>query len=284
MKKRAFIIILFLCGYLSAQNNSDFYPLNIGNKWKYIHLSYEAGTIPDTSYIIKEVIGDTLMPNGIKYFVVREDDRIHYERYDTLTNEIKYYQNGGCGGIDDTKYKLIYSRDSVIVWRQCDITECFITYDDTTYGADSAMIILDMDDLVASHIEFRKNLGIYFRFTGEIGYYVTALQGAVINGNRWGVITSVEDDEIITKFNLYQNFPNPFNPVTKIKYELPERSHIKLTVYNSLGEEVAELINKEQAAGSYEIEFDGGGLPSGIYYCTINSGNYRATRKMILLK
>jgi hypothetical protein len=55
-------------------------------------------------------------------------------------------------------------------------------------------------------------------------------------------------------------------------------------VYNSLGEEVAELINKEQAAGSYEIEFDGGGLPSGIYYYTIQSGAYKLTRKMILLK
>ncbi|MGK9369897.1 discoidin domain-containing protein [Melioribacter sp. Ez-97] len=96
---------------------------------------------------------------------------------------------------------------------------------------------------------------------------------------------SVKDDDVIPGyFIVSQNYPNPFNPVTKIKYELPERSHIKLTVYNSLGEEVAELINKEQTAGSYEIEFDGSGLPSGIYYYTIQSGSYKLTRKMILLK
>ncbi|MGK9369065.1 T9SS type A sorting domain-containing protein [Melioribacter sp. Ez-97] len=98
-------------------------------------------------------------------------------------------------------------------------------------------------------------------------------------------ITNLETEASLpTKYELKQNYPNPFNPVTKIKYELPERSHVKLTVYNSLGEEVSELINKEQAAGSYEIEFDGSGLPSGIYYYTIQSGAYRLTRKMILLK
>lgn len=284
MKKRAFIIILFLCGYLSAQNNSDFYPLNIGNKWKYIHLSYEAGTIPDTSYIIKEVIGDTLMPNGIKYFVVKENNGIHYERYDTLTNEIKYYQNGGCGGIDDTKYKLIYSRDSVIVWRQCDITECFITYDDKTYGADSAMIILDMDYLVASHIEFRKNLGIYFRFTGEIGYYVTALQGAIINGSSWGVITSVKDDEMTTKFNLYQNYPNPFNPVTKIIYSVFDKARVTIRIYDILGNEISVLVDDVKYPGKYTIEFDGENLPSGVYFCKMQANDFITTRKLLLIK
>ncbi|MGK9369064.1 T9SS type A sorting domain-containing protein [Melioribacter sp. Ez-97] len=284
MNKHVFIIIMILCGCLSAQNNSDFYPLHIGNKWKYIHLSYEAGTIPDTSYIIKEVVGDTLMPNGIKYFIVKEDNRIHYERYDTLTNEIKYYQNGGCGGIDDTKYKLVYNRDSVIVWKQCDVAPCFITYDDTTYGVDSALIVLDMDYLVTTHTEFRKNLGIYLQTASEIGYYVTALQGAVINGNRWGVITSVEDDEIITKFNLYQNFPNPFNPVTKIIYSVYEKALVTIKIYDILGNELSTLVDDIKYPGEYTIEFDGGNLSSGVYLCKMSANNFIATRKLLLIK
>ncbi|MGK9369900.1 T9SS type A sorting domain-containing protein [Melioribacter sp. Ez-97] len=122
-------------------------------------------------------------------------------------------------------------------------------------------------------------------------YYVRLHSGNGVSTQPYSIqfdfegTTNLESESSLpTEYELKQNYPNPFNPVTKIKYELPERSHVKLTVYNSLGEEVAELINKEKAAGSYEIEFDGSGLPSGIYYYTIQSGAYKLTRKMILLK
>ncbi len=86
------------------------------------------------------------------------------------------------------------------------------------------------------------------------------------------------------KYNLSQNYPNPFNPSTTIKYELPNNGFVSLKVYNILGREVASLINKNQNAGAYTINFNASNLASGIYYYRIHAGNYTQTKKMILLK
>jgi len=83
---------------------------------------------------------------------------------------------------------------------------------------------------------------------------------------------------------LEQNYPNPFNPGTTIKFGLPEKSNVAITVYNSLGAEVATLVNEIREAGIYEIEFNANDFSSGIYYYKIASGNFIETKKMILLK
>ena len=85
-------------------------------------------------------------------------------------------------------------------------------------------------------------------------------------------------------FSLEQNYPNPFNPSTTIRYSIPEKKLVTLRIYNSLGEVVSELVNKNQEVGAYEIEFNGTNLPSGIYFYQLNSGQYMETLKMVLLK
>jgi hypothetical protein len=94
------------------------------------------------------------------------------------------------------------------------------------------------------------------------------------------------DDEIgtPTDFNLEQNYPNPFNPSTSIKYSIAERNAVTLKVYDVLGNEVATLINTTQDAGAYEIEFDAATFASGLYFYTLQAGNFTSTKKMILLK
>ena len=92
------------------------------------------------------------------------------------------------------------------------------------------------------------------------------------------------------KFELSQNYPNPWNPSTRISYALPFESNIKLIVYNSLGETVKELVNAFQNSGYYEVTFDAKSLPSGIYLYTIQASskdgkqNFTSTKKMILIK
>lgn len=96
----------------------------------------------------------------------------------------------------------------------------------------------------------------------------------------------IEDDlDFMPKaFSLNQNYPNPFNPSTVIRYSIPENAFVTLKVYNLLGQEVAQLVNEEQAARNYEVTFDASKLTSGIYFYTIQAGSFMSTKKMIFLK
>ena len=93
-----------------------------------------------------------------------------------------------------------------------------------------------------------------------------------------------KSNNIPNQFELSQNFPNPFNPVTTIKYQVPELSFVTLKIYDVLGSEIITLVNEEKPIGSYEIEFDATGLSSGIYFYKLQAGSFVETKKMILLK
>jgi len=84
---------------------------------------------------------------------------------------------------------------------------------------------------------------------------------------------------------LHQNFPNPFNPVTKIRFELAKQSNVTIKVYNVTGQLIALLANNEpQNAGIKEVNFNANGLASGIYFYTLTAGDFTDTKKMILVK
>ena len=85
-------------------------------------------------------------------------------------------------------------------------------------------------------------------------------------------------------FTLYQSYPNPFNPSTKIKYQLPEQRYVTLKVFDVLGKEITTLVNKEKTAGSYEVEFNASSLPSGVYFYRLQAGSFVETKKMVLMK
>jgi hypothetical protein len=93
-----------------------------------------------------------------------------------------------------------------------------------------------------------------------------------------------ENDQLPNEFKLSNNYPNPFNPATKIKYTIPELNYVTLKVYDVLGNEIGTLVNNEKPAGIYEVEFNGIDLPSGIYFYRLQAGNYFDTKKMVLLK
>jgi hypothetical protein len=102
-----------------------------------------------------------------------------------------------------------------------------------------------------------------------------------------GVVTSVsrKNGQQPVEISLEQNFPNPFNPATKISFTLSKQSDVKLTVFNLLGQKVVTLINGEHyTAGSHTIEFNAGNLASGVYFYRLESGSFVANKKMTLLK
>ncbi|MBK7630837.1 MAG: T9SS type A sorting domain-containing protein [Ignavibacteriales bacterium] len=110
---------------------------------------------------------------------------------------------------------------------------------------------------------------------------------------NWGstsaviTVTGVDEELIGLKpeaFTLYSNYPNPFNPSTKIRYAIPQSAFTTLKVYSILGQEVATLINEEKTPGVYEVNFDGLNLASGTYIYKLQAGDFVETKKMVLLK
>jgi len=112
---------------------------------------------------------------------------------------------------------------------------------------------------------------------GDSGLVLITFTGGLVG-------VSNELSVIPDKFILHQNYPNPFNPETIIRYQLSFYSDVSLKVFDVLGNEVAELVNIKQPAGSYSVKFDAGGLPSGIYFYRLDAGNFSQVKKMMVLK
>lgn len=109
--------------------------------------------------------------------------------------------------------------------------------------------------------------------------------GAMGNHDLVEVVTDVKEvSSVPAQYSLSQNYPNPFNPSTTIEFSLPASSNVELKIFNLLGQEVAQLLNEEFEAGTYNVNFNAQNLSSGIYFYTINAENFSSTKKMILMK
>jgi hypothetical protein len=99
------------------------------------------------------------------------------------------------------------------------------------------------------------------------------------------ILTGIDGEDVVpARFQLEQNHPNPFNPVTTIKFAVPERARVEVKVYDVAGREVTTLVNREMEPGFHTAVLDASGLPSGVYFARMVAGRYVETRKMVLLK
>jgi len=121
---------------------------------------------------------------------------------------------------------------------------------------------------------------VFVQSTGSMTVY----QSETISYNELNVTGLNDSNTNPDEFILEQNYPNPFNPLTVIGYQLPISGNVILKVYDLLGREVATLVNEEQLAGNYEVEFNGAELSSGIYFYKLTAENYSAIKKLMLLK
>ncbi|MCB9260153.1 MAG: T9SS type A sorting domain-containing protein [Ignavibacteriales bacterium] len=103
---------------------------------------------------------------------------------------------------------------------------------------------------------------------------------------KYNLLTDIKDKTALVpdKVILNQNYPNPFNPTTVINFGLPEKSNVEIKVYNLLGQQVANILNKSLPEGMHSVEFNASNLPSGIYIYSLKSENNLLTKKMTLLK
>ena len=135
-----------------------------------------------------------------------------------------------------------------------------------------------------------------FRSSGAWGIYAFESGKAIISDRSTGtyvctILPSVgvqeSEQKVYSQISLFQNFPNPFNPITVIKYSIPQRSIINLKIYDVLGKEVVSLIRNDlQERGNHEITFDANNVSSGIFFyqLNVNNGEIIQTKKLIITK
>jgi hypothetical protein len=162
-------------------------------------------------------------------------------------------------------------------------------------GTEAAIAVGDSGDIlftpyvVGSWIEQESGTdsclnGVFF--VDDLTGWVVGDGGTILHTTN-GDLTLVEGerrDQVPTEFVLSQNFPNPFNPSTTIRYALPHTSFVTLTVYNILGQEVAQLVKEQQQAGYHDAVFRGDGLASGVYFYRLEAGGFVEIKKLALLR
>ena len=116
----------------------------------------------------------------------------------------------------------------------------------------------------------------------SVGRYETGSSYVMLKGSN---LSTAGNENIIPSENkLFDNYPNPFNPTTQIKYSVKEAGNVQLKIYDAIGKEVAVLVNGEKPSGTYTVNFDASKLSSGIYFYTIIAKDFYQTKKMILIK
>ncbi len=303
-------IILLITIFLGSCSNiaqaqidttlKEYYPLEIGNHWEY----WDGGEI-----VMTTIIGDTVMPNGNSYKVMkyRWESGAEASVYFRIDDSLNVWQFGSldtvCNG-ESIGYKLTLP-DSTI-WTECTLfgqlpteeypclANTYLQYSSvlnqicTTKAFCSAWIdTVTQDTFICSysmninHVQLAKGFGKIYS-TGET--FEWTLTGAIINGIRYGIITGLTDHKSqAEEFNV-NVYPNPFNPSTTINYSIPEYSSITIKIFDILGNELEALVKAEKPAGNYKVLWNAGGLPSGVYFLRMQAGGFVQIRKMILMK
>ena len=148
---------------------------------------------------------------------------------------------------------------------------------------------LTWEDLIEhSYLPYWRREFKDVHITDENAILVVGNNGSVFRTSSWiptEVKEELQENLFVPKnFILLPNYPNPFNPSTKIRYSIPKRSNVVIKVYDILGKEVITLVNEEKPAGTYESTWDAANLPSGVYFYQLKAGKYVETKKMILMK
>ncbi|MBX2989828.1 MAG: T9SS type A sorting domain-containing protein [Bacteroidetes bacterium] len=125
---------------------------------------------------------------------------------------------------------------------------------------------------------------IYSLFIAPSGHIFAGTTGGIYRSAQRVSYVGEGGKSFATQYSLSQNYPNPCNPNTTIRYQLPQTAVVVLRIYDILGQEVATLVNREIQAGNYDITWNAGGMASGVYFYQIHAGDFVQTRKLILIR
>ena len=306
------VVIMFSIENLFGQIDTtalSFYPLQKGNYWEYSESLYEYPIIYDQSYFSLKVSGDTLLPNGKSYQIIVKksipDTSITafiYERIDTGTaNVYRYALNFGFRDneylIDSLKSQAgdtaKSSRNDPFHFDDA-MTVCLEAAEDTVLGTStSTKIFANISYIPGFEYKLASGIGLFeYIDIGEVQSKCIKLLYARINEQEYGkpITVSVErKSSFPSSFKLYQNYPNPFNSSTEIFFNLDKPAHVRITVYNILGEHVQNLVIRKYAPGTYRVKWRGTNstnekASSGMYFYRMIAESEVITKRMILLR
>ena len=286
--------------YLTKNENTDHYPLKVGNKWIYdvSKTLPDGGLMFENKYVVK-VEKDTLLSNGKKYYKLKYGNQTSFERIDTTLCQT-FKASFIDGAVEDKLLDVLVGDPSqtysLFRFGETDSFSCSVGIPKILFENYSVnnKIFKQINDVNQSYT-IGYNFGILEQNyivddAGTPKYYKSLLVGAYLDGVVYGdtnVVVKIEDENtapLPKEFSLMQNYPNPFNPTTNISFNIPEESNVKLNVYNMLGQIVTNIFTGRLRAGIHSFEFNGSSVPSGIYFYRIEADNYTATKKMTFMK
>jgi hypothetical protein len=218
-------------------------------------------------------------------FSTGEQGTVEFSSMDYQVNYNKkvgyyYYQYQS---INTDSTQLFFRKNGTTIWNKLAISK--IAIDTTNLG-----IVYRAD--LSSATQF-DSAGIDLKFhvvdqsSNSSEWVLEPAFGVGKFGGSNSTITTVNktnNNNLPTIFALHQNFPNPFNPLTIIRYDLPKTIHVTLKIYDLLGREVAVLVDEQKPAGAYQVTFNAHSLSSGVYFYRLQAGSFTETKKLLLLK
>ncbi|UCD37881.1 MAG: T9SS type A sorting domain-containing protein [Fidelibacterota bacterium] len=275
----------------------DFFPMHIGDQWQYHEVVYTGGALANEEYVTARIAGDSIAANGKRYFVFDPALPIMETllRIDTLQQRIYSYHPDVSVCYPDSE-RLVFDftliDSSAGACPECyDLcASCERDFQTFPELADSFKTI----NCQPPEAEFGLAAPIGLTYNGydspggdAHGYSIVA---AEINGIQYGGPISIKPRAPVPEaFRLKPAYPNPFNPVTTVRFDLPAAAYIDLTVYDILGREITRLVSGYQEPGYHEAIWDGRdasghSLPSGIYIARLTTPQFGNSIKMLLLR
>jgi hypothetical protein len=281
-----------------------YFPIATGNSYTYLNTTVSLPPIPP--YKSKARITKDTMIEGKKYFYCTNFPFIGtgWVRFDTATGNLLKRISPGCSVYPNDKIlDSLRSKINNVISCQFEVwysRTCLDTAITTIFNLPKKSILFKHDGIMWGNTRYAKDFGIVYSCSGEPPPCsdFKELKGCVINGIVYGdtSLTGITNlnSEIPDKFALYQNFPNPFNPVTKIKFDIPSNDNFPLRrgaggmttlkIFDITGREIRTLVNEKLNPGSYEVTFEGSNFASGMYFYQLRVGDFIETKKLILLK
>ncbi len=231
---------------------------------------------PNSSYTSVNVAGEQTSPSSMLNW---------YKKLIGIRNQVAAlrlgeYEGLTCTGAPVMAYMRHYQGQSVlVVVNTASAAQPALTL--TLHGNVVKAGTYNVTDLLTASSPASITVGTSLNIKNiSVGAY-----GTLIYSFADGSGTAVAERANVPKeYALRQNYPNPFNPSTTIRYSLARQSHVELTVFDMLGREVSTLVSAEQSAGEYHVQIDGSTIPSGVYIYTMKAGDFRESKKFLLLK